>query len=103
MILSSPDARTKTSSDRRRRFWVGNALMTPRAYRARERAVKKRVKQLALNQQWIGAKIGRTRENVCLALNGKDPIPKKRTDTLRLIEDLLARVEAGEIAPGPIR
>ena len=73
--------------------------MTPRAYRVRERAVKKRVKRLALNQQWIGAQIGRTRENVCLVLNGKDPIPKKRTDTLRLIEELLARVEAGEVVP----
>lgn len=80
-------------------FWLGNARVTADEYRERERRAKRLVTELALEQSWVASQIGRTREMVCTVLNGRDRIPKRRAETLYLVELLLACVEAGEVGP----
>ena len=63
------------------------------AYKQRVASAAERVDVLGLKKAWIARRIRRTRPHVSAVLNGRQP----GEGTLQLIEDLLAKVEAGEI------
>ena len=64
-----------------------------REYQRRVASAAARVEGLGLTKAWIARRIRRTRPHVSAVLNGR----QRGEGTLQLIEDLLAKVEAGEI------
>lgn len=63
------------------------------AYQRRVASAAERAEGLRLTKAWIARRIRRTRPHVSAVLNGR----QRGEGTLQLIEDLLSKVEAGEI------
>ena len=72
-------------------------LLLEKAYRARQEAALGKVRALGLKMGWIASQIGRARQWTSSVLNGS----RYGEETLALIEDLLLRVEAGEVTVPP--
>lgn len=70
-----------------------STIPDPKAYQRRVASAAERVEELGLTKAWIARRIRRTRPHVSAVLNGR----QRGEGTLQLIEDLLAKVEAGEI------
>ncbi len=68
-------------------------LVLEEPYRARQEAALAKVRVLGLKVNWIASQIGRVRQWTSSVLNGS----RYGEETLTLIEDLLARIEAGEV------
>ncbi len=68
-------------------------LLLEEAYQARQEAALVKVRALGLKVGWMAQQIDRVRPWTSQVLNGS----QYGEETLRLIEDLLARIEAGEV------
>ncbi len=68
-------------------------LVLEEPYRARQEAALAKVRVLGLTVNWIASQIGRVRQWTRYVLNGS----RYGEEKLTLIEDLLARIEAGEV------
>ena len=79
----------------RKPCWIGGRLIPFEEYLARIDEANRRAYALCLTRTWIAAQIGRSRGHTTRVLNGRD----RGVKTLRMIEELLDRVEAGEVSP----
>ncbi len=68
-------------------------LLLEEAYQARQEAALGKVRTLGLKMGWIALQIGRVRQWTSSVLNGS----RYGEETLALVEDLIRRVEAGEL------
>ena len=68
-------------------------LLLEEAYQERQEAALGKVRTLGLKMGWIASQIGRVRQWTSSVLNGS----RYGKETLTLVEDLIRRVEAGEI------
>lgn len=68
-------------------------LVLEGAYRARQEGALAKVRALGLKVNWVASQIGRVRQWTSSVLNGS----RYGEETLALIEDLIRRVEAGEV------
>ncbi len=70
-------------------------LLLEDAYRAHQEAALGKVRALGLKMGWIAQQIDRVRPWTSQVLNGS----RYGEETLTLIEELLARIEADEVIP----
>ena len=76
-------------------LWFDGRMVSEVEYLDRAREIHERADALNLSKTWIAQIIRRSRPHVSAVLNGRDRGPK----TLLLIEQLVERVEAGELIP----
>lgn len=81
--------------ENRKPCWMGGKLITFDQYLQRADAAREKAEGLCLTRTWIAEQVGRSRGHTTRVLNGKD----RGVETLLKIEDLLRRVDAGEVAP----
>lgn len=76
-------------------FWFDGRMVSEEEYLDRVCEIRERADALNLSKTWIARKVRRSRPHVSAVLNGRNRGPK----TLLLIEQVVERIEAGELMP----